>query len=75
VDFTLAVLATVDKDENPSICKEEIEHLFCMRMQAGDEIKGCHKKLMRFAATTAAAERAITAAEMCAVAELKRKQG
>ena len=54
MDVVVAVLAKLRDQENPFVCEEEIEDLYCMRMWVLDEIKRRHKERTKSAATKAA---------------------
>ena len=54
MDVVVAVLAKLRDQENPFVCEEEIEDLYCMRMWVLDDIKRCHKERTKSATTKAA---------------------
>ena len=54
MDVVVAVLAKLRDQENPFVCEEEIEDLYCMRMWVLDEIKRRHKQQTKSATTKVA---------------------
>ena len=54
IDVVVAVLAKLSDQENPFVCEEEIEDLYCMRTVVLDEIKHHHEERTKFVATKAA---------------------
>ena len=53
MDVVIAVLEDLQRQENPCVCKEEIEDLYCMKCRANNLIrqrywaKAIHKKVRR----------------------------
>lgn len=77
MDAVVAVLAKLQEQENPFVCEEEIEDLYCMKMQVGDELKRCHEERMKSSAATTEDKHIATELEIekaqAAVAEDKHR--
>ena len=54
MDVVVAVLAKLRDQENPFVCEEEIEDLYCVRMVVLDKIKRRHEERTKAAATNIA---------------------
>ena len=79
MDVVVAVLAKLREDRSPFICEEEIEDLYCYKIQALILIKRRHwartiGEEIRHRRTRRAAEEAVAAVEKAATATAKKER-